>query len=420
MNTSLYNNLAIQMYTQPLNNRPVNRYGAIFRHVRKDFSTIITRARMHWETHCIGLNLKKWFCQSIKRGSRILITRFLESIKRKIKKQIPPKSGIKMANYFLFGLVSFSRQAEITQAEKLVFSCVDYLVSIPRDCNSFRIILFIQPASDSSPSSFCAFSIACRNSGSSLNWNGGLPRLFSLMCIDTPITPVLMYLCVMTHYHYIIKKTIAQRVRTSMSYLTTITLNEVMIMANRYDSAHLRAEQSKLFKFYDLSIIDKKRLHEFQNLGYINLALAKSSVGCGSLNQVADSYRCSLRFFYVRITPILSMVGRSDGVERLAGFYLTSLPTSLRLIAQFGSCSMRFNKLQVEAVIMTTTPNPIVSTQKLFKFYDLSTAQVIQTTATTEREARKSLGKQSLIFIARIRLTPIIERARTWGGYSHE
>ena len=193
-----------------------------------------------------------------------------------------------------------------------------------------------------------------------------------------------------------------------------------MIMANRYDSAPLRAEQSKLFKFYDLSIINKKRLHEFQNLGYINLALAKSSVGCGSLNQVADSYRCSLRFFYVRITPILSMVGRSDGVERLAGFYLTSLPTSLRLIAQFGSCSMRFNKLQVEAVIMTTTPNPIVSTQKLFKFYDLSTAQVIQTTATTEREARKSLGKQSLIFIARIRITPIIERARTWGGYSHE
>ena len=57
---------------------------------------------------------------------------------------------------------------------------------------------------------------------------------------------------------------------------------------------------------------------------------------------------------------------------------------------------------------------------KLFKFYDLSTAQVIQTTATTERQARKILGKQSLIFIARIRITPIIERARTWGGYSHE
>ena len=57
---------------------------------------------------------------------------------------------------------------------------------------------------------------------------------------------------------------------------------------------------------------------------------------------------------------------------------------------------------------------------KLYKFYDLSTAQVIQTTATTERQARKNLGKQSLIFIARIRITPIIERVRTWGGYSHE
>jgi len=34
---------------------------------------------------------------------------------------------------------------------------------------------------------------------------------------------------------------------------------------------------------------------------------------------------------------------------------------------------MRFNKLQVEAVIMTTTPNPIVSTQKLSKSYDLTT-----------------------------------------------
>lgn len=57
---------------------------------------------------------------------------------------------------------------------------------------------------------------------------------------------------------------------------------------------------------------------------------------------------------------------------------------------------------------------------KLFKFYDLSTAQVVQTTATTERQARKNLGKQSLIFIARIRLYPIVERSRNWGGYIHD
>ncbi|MCO6551716.1 MAG: host cell division inhibitor Icd-like protein [Gilliamella sp.] len=57
---------------------------------------------------------------------------------------------------------------------------------------------------------------------------------------------------------------------------------------------------------------------------------------------------------------------------------------------------------------------------KLYKFYDLLTAQVVQTTAKTEHQARKNLGKSSLIFIARIRLYPVIERARSFGGYSHE
>ena len=412
MTTSLYNNLAIQMYPQFLNNRPVNRYDVIFRHVRKDFIDITTRARIRQKTHYMGLNLKKWFCMSIK---------------RKIKKQIPLFGGIKLIHYFLFGLASFSRQVAITQAEKLVLFGVGYLILISRDCNSFRIILFIQPASDSSPSSFCAFSIACRNSGSSLNWNGGLPRLFSFMCIDTPITPVLMYLCVMTHYHYIIKKTIAQRVRTSMSYLTTITLNEVMIMANRYDSAPLRAEQSKLFKFYGLSIIDKKRLHEFQNLGYINLALAKSSVRIGTLFILLATHDALSVFFcvnarahlFIKSFSMVALVGHPKGwlVSSRAS---SSNPANVTANEIGTSSGDYLNNYLLEAVIMTTTPNPIVSTQKLFKFYDLSTAQVIQTTATTEREARKSLGKQSLIFIARIRLTPIIERARTWGGYSHE
>ncbi|KES12320.1 hypothetical protein SASC598O11_002820, partial [Snodgrassella alvi SCGC AB-598-O11] len=59
---------------------------------------------------------------------------------------------------------------------------------------------------------------------------------------------------------------------------------------------------------------------------------------------------------------------------------------------------------------MTTIPTPIISTQKLYKFYDLSTAQVVQTTATTERQARKSLGKSSLIsgFISKLVFTPIL------------
>lgn len=57
---------------------------------------------------------------------------------------------------------------------------------------------------------------------------------------------------------------------------------------------------------------------------------------------------------------------------------------------------------------------------KLFKFYNLSLAQVVKTFAFTETQARKKLGKQSLIFIARIRLYPLVERSRNWGGYSHE
>ena len=288
MTTSLYNNLAMQMHAQPLNNRPVNLCDVIFRHVRKDFSTITTRACMSRKIHCMGLNLKYWFCQSIKKGSRILITRFLESIKRKIKKQIPLKSGIKMANYFLFGLLSFSRQAEITKVKI------------------------------------------------------------------------------------------------------------------------------------------KKRLHEFQTLGYINLALAKSSVRIGTLNSYLATHDALSVFFcvntcarlFIKSFSMVALVGHPKGWLDSVG--ASSLNPANVTANEIETSSGDYNNQPTEAVIMTTTLSPIVSTQKLFKFYDLSTAQVIQTTATTEREARKSLGKQSLIFIARIRLTPIIERARTWGGYSHE
>ncbi|GDH85703.1 hypothetical protein BvCmsKSNP025_05079 [Escherichia coli] len=73
------------------------------------------------------------------------------------------------------------------------------LDSMPRCCNSLRIIRFIQAARESSPSCCCAFSIFSRKSGSKRNWNGGLPRL-SLLCADTSITPHVMYLCVITHY----------------------------------------------------------------------------------------------------------------------------------------------------------------------------------------------------------------------------
>ncbi|OTP86782.1 hypothetical protein B6D12_13250 [Gilliamella apicola] len=289
MATSLYNNLAIPMYTQTLNNHHENHYGAIFRHVREDFIDITTRARMRQKTHYMGLNLKKWFCMSIKRESRILITWFCQSIKKRPRKQIPLFGGIKIVNYFLFGLVSFSRQVAI--------------------------------------------------------------------------------------------------IRTKI----------------------------------------KNRLHEFQNLGYINLALAKSSVRIGTLFILLATHDALSVFFcvnayarlFIKSFSMVALVGHPKGW--LASSRASSSNPANVTANEIGTSSGDYlNNYLLEAVIMTTTPTPIVSTQKLFKFYDLSTAQVIQTTATTERQARKNLGKQSLIFIARIRITPIIERVRTWGGYSHE
>ena len=263
--------IAIHLYTQPLNNRPVTRYEIIFRHVREDFIDITTRARMRRKTHYMGLNLKSWFCQSIK---------------KKPRKQIPLFGGIKIVNYFLFGLVSFSRQVAI---------------------------------------------------------------------ISTKI---------------------------------------------------------------------KNCLHEFQTLGYINLALAKSSVRIGTLNYSTATHDALSVFFCVNTCARLFI--KSFSMVALAGHpkgWLDSVGASSSNPAnvtanEIGTSSGDYNNQPTEAVIMTTTP--IVSTQKLYKFYDLSTAQVIQTTATTERQARKILGRRSLIFIARIRITPIIERARTWGGCYHE
>lgn len=265
--------IVIHLYTQPLNNRPVKRYKIIFRHVREDFIDITTRARMRWKTHCMGLNLKCWFCQSIK---------------KKPRKQIPLFGGIKIVNYFLFGLASFSRHVAITHTKI------------------------------------------------------------------------------------------------------------------------------------------KNRLHEFQNLGYINLALAKSSVRIETLNYSTATHDALSVFFcvntcarlFIKSFSMVALVGHPKGWLDSVG--ASSLNPANVTATEIETSSGDYNNQPTEAVIMTTTLSPIVSTQKLFKFYDLSTAQVIQTTATTERQARKILGKQSLIFIARIRITPIIERARTWGGYNHE
>ncbi len=90
---------------------------------------------------------------------------------------------------------------------------------ISLDCNSLRMMRLIQAANDSSPSCNWAISISARNSGSSLNWKGGLPlRLF--LCVDTSMTPAVMYLCVITHYLYRHEKTTPQSAGTHLRRLT--------------------------------------------------------------------------------------------------------------------------------------------------------------------------------------------------------
>lgn len=121
----------------------------------------------------------------------------------------------------------------VVLSNSLMNSCpllfVQSFDSIPRCCNSLRIIRLIQAASDSSPSCCWACSISTRNSGSSLNWNGGLPRL-SFLCVDTSITPDVMCLCVMTRYTHVLQIATPRSAGTLPRRLTK-PLSEVTIMA---------------------------------------------------------------------------------------------------------------------------------------------------------------------------------------------
>ena len=154
-NLNHFNALAIGQYTQTLNNRLLDQDSTIkaiqkvksfflvgnedfidinsqsnsyffvtyliFRHVRQDFSVVTMRACMSFKILCMGLNLKSRFLESIKRENKEFKGIIKIEPDARIK-QIPPISGIKLKDYFLFDLASFSRQVAITQAEKLVFS----------------------------------------------------------------------------------------------------------------------------------------------------------------------------------------------------------------------------------------------------------------------------------------------------------
>lgn len=146
-------------------------------------------------------------------------------------------------------------QINLLRSPVLASSNIGYQLfgSIPRCCNSLRIILLIQAASDSSPSCCWACSINSRNSGSSLNWNGGLPRL-SFLCVDTSITPDVMCLCVMTHYIHVLQIATPRSAGTLPRRLTK-PLYEVTIMA---ELQHTQTHPKFTWRFLALNRHDIK------------------------------------------------------------------------------------------------------------------------------------------------------------------
>lgn len=154
------------------------------------------------------------FCFSLGLGDSFL-SKYVKSLVQHLDSSHPsyfPSNHGNKKHFHIIGLRTDVAQSEYLFRKYHIYdkhalshlcaSCVSsnhFFGSIPRCCNSLRIIRFIQAARESSPSCCCAFSIFSRKSGSKRNWNGGLPRL-SLLCVDTSITPHVMYLCVMTHY----------------------------------------------------------------------------------------------------------------------------------------------------------------------------------------------------------------------------
>ncbi|WP_455811854.1 host cell division inhibitor Icd-like protein [Pseudomonas graminis] len=139
---------------------------------------------------------------------------------------------------------------------KTIFFIAYPFGSIPRDCSSLRITRLIQAASDSSPSCLCASSIKSRSSGSSRNWNGGLPRL-SFLCVDTFSTPNVVCLCVITHYMHVNEKATPQSAETLLRRLTT-NVNASNEAAMTDHITHPQGRNSYTWRFLALNRHDKK------------------------------------------------------------------------------------------------------------------------------------------------------------------
>lgn len=168
----------------------------------------------------------------------------------------------------------------------------------------------------------------------------------------------------------------------------------------------------------------KNRLQISKNSGYINNALAKSKDRICTLNKSTATRDAQSVFFCVDtfsclrslFSSMVALVGHPQGWLGSVG---TSSANPVNVTAnEICTSSGDYNNLPAEDAPMAITP--ILLNKKLFKFYDKTSSGVVCCIATTEEQARENLGMRSLIFIARIRLYPIINNAHNHEGNNHE
>ncbi|KYT74093.1 ash family protein, partial [Escherichia coli] len=93
------------------------------------------------------------------------------------------------------------------------------------------------------------------------------------------------------------------------------------------------------------------------SFGLYDAEVAHMATGFSSLNQIADSrLHSDMRFFCVRKpTHTRIMAGRNGGAFALAGSYLASLLTPLRLATMFSSVVARLLNQQIGAFHMAVS-----------------------------------------------------------------
>ncbi|EEZ3112756.1 host cell division inhibitor Icd-like protein [Escherichia coli] len=139
------------------------------------------------------------------------------------------------------------------------------------------------------------------------------------------------------------------------------------------------------------------------SFGLYDAEVAHMATGFSSLNNIADSrLHSDMRFFCVRKpTHTRIMAGRDGGAFALAGFYVASLLTPLRLATPFSSVVARLLTSNIGAFHMAVSARPYF----VWRFMQCLTGSIaiFTVTAATEREARARLPHAHLIFVARIR-----------------